>query len=138
MTTWFISRHPGAVEWAARQKLQVDVVEPHLDLALVQSNDKVIGSLPVNLAAQVCAKGAAYWHLSVELPAELRGRELSADELEQLGARLQPFDVTPLTLRESELRQAQAMVARFVPPGVSLADELIADRRAENARDELE
>ena len=138
MTTFFVSRHPGAIEWAARRQFQVDVVVPHLDVALVQSGDKVIGSLPVNLAAQVCAQGAAYWHLSVELPAELRGRELSANNLEQLSARVQPFDVTPLTLRESELRQAQAMVACFVPPGVSLADELIADRRAENARDELE
>ncbi len=138
MTTYFISRHPGAVEWATRQHLHVDHVLPHLHPAQVQPGDTVIGSLPVNLAAQVCAKGAAYWHLSVELPAELRGRELSADDLEQLGARLQPFDVMPLTLRESELRQAQAMVARFVLPGVSLADELIADRRTENARDELE
>lgn len=138
MTTFFVSRHPGAVEWATRQHLHVDRVVPHLDLALVQSGDKVIGSLPVNLAAQVCAKGAAYWHLSVELSAELRGRELSADELEQLGARLQAFDIKPQTLHESDLRQAQAMVSRYVPPGVSLADELIADRRAKNARDELE
>lgn len=138
MSTWFVSRHPGAIEWATRQHLQVDRTVPHLDPAQVQPGDTVIGSLPVNLAAQVCAKGASYWHLSVELPAELRGRELSADDLEQLGARVQAFDIKPQKLHESDLRQAQAMVSRYVPPGVSLADELIADRRAENARDELE
>ncbi len=41
-----------------------------------------------------------------------------------------------LTTRLAQLREAQAMVRKFVPAGVSLADELIADRRAENTRDE--
>ncbi len=41
-----------------------------------------------------------------------------------------------LTTRMAQLQEAQAMVRRFVPAGVSLADELIAERRAENARDE--
>ncbi|MEY2953874.1 MAG: hypothetical protein RLZZ401_1961 [Pseudomonadota bacterium] len=41
-----------------------------------------------------------------------------------------------LTTRMAQLREAQAMVRKFVPPGVSLADELIAGRRAENAQDE--
>ena len=99
MTTSFVSRHPGAIEWAARQHLHVDRLVPHLDLALVHSGDTVIGSLPVNLAAQVCAAGATYWHLSLELPVELRGRELSADDLEQLGARVEPFDIRAMPVR---------------------------------------
>jgi AbrB family looped-hinge helix DNA binding protein len=41
-----------------------------------------------------------------------------------------------LTTRMSQLREAQAMVRKFVPAGVSLVDELIAERRAENAIDE--
>ena len=93
MTTYFISRHPGAVEWAARRNMPVDQLIGHLDAAIVRSGDMVIGSLPVNLAAQVCAKGAAYWHLSLALPAELRGQELSADDLDRLGAQLQRFSV---------------------------------------------
>lgn len=99
MTTYFVSRHPGAIEWAARQHLQVDHFVPHLDLALVHSGDTVIGSLPVNLAAQVCNAGAAYWHLNLELPAELRGRELAADDLERLGARVEPFDIRTTPVR---------------------------------------
>ena len=93
MTTWFVSRHPGAVEWAARQRLAVDQFRPHIDPQEVQPGDTVIGSLPVNLAAAVCARGVRYQHLSLELPAHLRGQELSADQLEALGARLQEFRV---------------------------------------------
>lgn len=96
MTTYFISRHPGAVAWAARQDLHVDQQLSHLDMGHIQPGDTVIGSLPVNLAAQVCVAGAAYWHLSLELPAELRGQELSADDMQRLGARLERFSVTPI------------------------------------------
>jgi CRISPR-associated protein Csx16 len=95
MTTWFISRHPGAIDWAKRQHLSVDRFEPHLDIALIHVGDTVIGSLPVNLAAKVCARDAAYWHLSLALPAAMRGVELSADKLDLLGARIEPFDVKP-------------------------------------------
>ena len=93
MTTFFISRHPGAIEWAARLHLQIDRIVAHLDPAQVQQGDTVIGSLPVNLAAQVCESGASYFHLSLALPIFRRGQELSADDLECLGARLESFDI---------------------------------------------
>ena len=41
-----------------------------------------------------------------------------------------------LTTRLAQMREAQAMVRKYVPVGISLIDELIADRRAENAQDE--
>lgn len=100
MTTYFVSRHPGAIEWARGEALTIDQFVPHLDLALVQAGDTVIGSLPVNLAAQVCAVDAAYWHLSLELPAEQRGQELGADALRRLGAKIAPFDVLRKTRSE--------------------------------------
>ena len=53
----------------------------------------MIGILPVNLAARVCERGARYLNLSLDLPADARGRELTADELERYGARLEAFEV---------------------------------------------
>ncbi len=96
MTTYFVSRHPGAVAWAVQQRLHVDSVVVHLDPTLVQPGDTVIGSLPVHLAAQVCQRGAAYWHLSLDLPAHLRGCELSAADMQQMDAQLHPYHVEPL------------------------------------------
>jgi CRISPR-associated protein Csx16 len=93
MTTWFVTRHPGAIAWAARQGIAVDRQVAHLDPADIQPGDTVIGTLPVNLAAQVCARGARFFNLSLDVPPEARGRELSADDLERFGARLEAYDV---------------------------------------------
>ncbi|PJC04222.1 MAG: CRISPR-associated protein Csx16, partial [Gallionellales bacterium CG_4_9_14_0_8_um_filter_55_61] len=58
MTVWFVSRHPGAVDWAKTQGIAVDRWVAHLVLSEIEACDTVIGTLPVQLAAQVCAKGA--------------------------------------------------------------------------------
>jgi CRISPR-associated protein Csx16 len=56
-----------------------------------------MGTLPVNLAAEVCARGGRYLHLTLDLPPEARGRDLSAEEMERFGARLTEFFVTRIT-----------------------------------------
>lgn len=94
MTIWFVSRHPGAIEWAQRRGMTVDRWAPHLDVAEIRAGDTVIGTLPVNLAAAVCAKGAIYLNLSLNLPHAWRGRELTADELEAADARLEQFVIS--------------------------------------------
>lgn len=94
MTTLFISRHPGALEWAAEEGFVIDRQVAHFDPDTIQPGDVVIGTLPVNLAARVCAHGGRYLHLSLELPLEQRGRELSAADLRRFGARLEEYRVT--------------------------------------------
>lgn len=91
MTVLFISRHPGAVEWAERQGLNIGRRVVHLDPGEVSSGDIVAGTLPVHLAAEVCARGARYLHLALDLSKHARGCEFTTDELERLGARLEPF-----------------------------------------------
>ncbi|MDR2214122.1 MAG: CRISPR-associated protein Csx16 [Pseudomonadales bacterium] len=91
MNTYFISRHRGAREWAERRQLKVDSWITHLDPAEVSEGDTVIGTLPVNLAAEICARGARYFNLSLDLPENLRGVELNAITLIECGARLEEF-----------------------------------------------
>jgi len=95
MTTFLVTRHPGAVDWAARQGIPADRIVPHLDTEQIQPGDTVIGTLPVQLAAQVCQRGGRYLHLLLDLPPEARGRELSADDMQRYGARLQAYRATP-------------------------------------------
>lgn len=70
----------------------------------------------------------------VVIPVEIR-RELALNDGDTV---LWEFKdgVAQLTTRLAQLRQAQAMVRRYVPEGVSLVDDMNAERRAENAADE--
>ncbi len=97
MTTYFISRHPGAREWAAGEGIAVDRVLAHFDPDCVRPGDVVLGTLPIHLVARVCARGGRYLHLSLEIPPEWRGRELSAADLRACGARLEAYRVTAET-----------------------------------------
>lgn len=94
MTAYFVSRHRGSQEWAARRGIRAEVIV-HLDPAIVRPGDVIIGTLPVHLAAEVCARGARYLHLILEQPADWRGRDLSADEMDAIGAALREFRITP-------------------------------------------
>ena len=97
MSTYFISRHAGAVAWAETEGFHVDACLAHLDLSLVKAGDTVLGTLPINLVAEVNARGGRYFHLTLELPAEARGKELSTETMREYGARLEEYYVRKLT-----------------------------------------
>lgn len=92
MTARFVTRHAGAAEWARRQGITAEIVA-HLDIETVRPGDLILGTLPVSLAAEVCARGARYLHLDLDIPPEARGRELTADDMDALGAELVGYEV---------------------------------------------
>lgn len=92
MTTYFVTRHPGAVEWAIRQSISAVHIE-HLDTDILKPGDSVIGTLPVHIAAQVCIKRARYIHLLMTIPPDARGHELTAQEMDAFGAELCEYHV---------------------------------------------
>jgi CRISPR-associated protein Csx16 len=95
MTTYLVTRHPGALHWMRAHGPAFDQHLTHLDPTSVQAGDTVIGTLPIQLAAQVCARGARYLHLTTNIPAQWRGQELSAEQLDEAQAHLQEFFVQP-------------------------------------------
>lgn len=103
MMTYFISRHPGALAWAKRKGLHIDRILSHLDPTIVQKGDTVLGTLPIPLVATVCARGARYYHLTVDLPATLRGQELSANELEMLQAELVEYQAIRIDHKDQNI-----------------------------------
>lgn len=94
MSVWFVSRHPGAIAWAKNQNLGINHWRTHLAIDEVASGDTVIGTLPVHLAAEVCARKARFFALSMELSVDQRGRELSCETMQTMNCSLQEFVVT--------------------------------------------
>lgn len=70
----------------------------------------------------------------VVIPAEVR-EAMGLDEGDSVLATLESDRELRMVSMMSELRDVQRMMAELVPAHVSLADELIADRRAEVARE---
>lgn len=92
MTTYFVTRHQGAIDWAKASNVQFDVHLTHLgDDIILKSGDTVIGTLPINIIAQINAMGVRYIHLSLTIPPHLRGVELNVDELNECQATLEEF-----------------------------------------------
>lgn len=94
MSTILVTRHPGAIQWIHDSGIKVDSHRDHLDTNEINKGDVVIGILPVNLAAEVCARGGQYLHICMELPRVARGKELSSDQMAEFNATLQPFTVS--------------------------------------------
>jgi CRISPR-associated protein Csx16 len=99
---YFVTRHRGAVSWAAGNGVRARKVEmENFDPAVVAPGDVVMGTLPVHIAAEVNRRGGHYWHLTMEVPIEWRGRELSAEQMQSFGACLREFGVQDLGHRVS-------------------------------------
>ena len=94
MSVYFVSRHAGAIEWIKQQtQWQIDQFVSHLDPAIIQANDVVLGTLPLHLAAEVCERGASFYFLTLPQQFSERGIEHSAESMWIAGAKLQRFHV---------------------------------------------
>ena len=91
MTTLLISRHPGAIDWVKAQNIPIDKILNHLkdeELEALNSGDTVIGNLPLHNIAKLCSKNITYWHLELKVPPELRGHELTQQDMDTCEAKL--------------------------------------------------
>lgn len=107
MTTYFITRHPGAIEWAREDGLIAPDVHilADFDPETTAAGDVVIGTLPAQLAARICERGGRYQHLTLNLTPELRGQELSAADMRGCNARLEEFFIQRATVPPTPARK---------------------------------
>ena len=124
MKTWFVTRHDGAVKWAAKSGIKTGDkgVVKNLEVEKVSAGDKVVGNLPVHLVAQIIEKGGEYFHLSMELEEQARGKELTAEEMDKYGARIEQFYVANLGKVQSaaEFNQNAEQIMLVITSGQSL------------------
>lgn len=89
--TLFVSRQPGATEWAAEEHIPVDEFVKHPDMERINRGDTVIGTLPIQFIARLCELGAGYWLLNLDMPSAMRGRELYGNDIRARYAPLEGF-----------------------------------------------
>ena len=97
MAKILITRHAGAVEFCKHKGIRVEMHDTHLNKEIQQAlkaGDCVIGTLPINLVADLTARGIKYMHFSLEVPAELRGQELTLQQMIDCNATIEEFAVT--------------------------------------------
>jgi CRISPR-associated protein Csx16 len=93
-----VSRHPGAIEFVTTCGYEGTVVE-HFNPEMVEEGMVVIGVLPLHLAAEVLNRGGRFIQIIMpNVPAEMRGQELTPEEMLQYGATL--MEVTNLQMEE--------------------------------------
>lgn len=90
---YFVSRHQGAIAWIKRQPYRVDRFVTHLDPQCIGRGDVVLGTLPLHLAAEVCARGGVFYFLTLPQIESRRGSEYAADEMVEMGCGLRRFEV---------------------------------------------
>jgi CRISPR-associated protein Csx16 len=95
--TLLVSRHAAAQRWLlieAEKRGWKNVVKmPHCKPEQVKSGDRVVGTLPIQLAAEICARNAEYWHLEIVVEEIDRGRELDFNELVKRGPLIQRYRI---------------------------------------------
>jgi len=89
--TLFVSRHAGALDWLRAHHPELAEACRHVTHATPAdlAGNIVIGTLPVHLAA-LCEE---YWHLEMDVPASLRGRELTVEDMEHCNCRITRYVV---------------------------------------------
>lgn len=110
MTTWFVSRHQASIEWAKKERIHADHWVGHLDPDAVMAGDTVIGTLPIQMVHELNRRGIAYVHLTLNIPQEWRGQELTEGELEFCEVGLQKFIVIEDELSRPRLREKGEVV----------------------------
>lgn len=96
MTVHVVTRHPGALGWLRSQGICWDRHHERFDARGIKGTDQVIGILPIRVAARICALGARYYHICMNMPNDRRGSELTLEEMIQFGASLEEFRISRL------------------------------------------
>ena len=100
MKVAIVSRHKSTVELVRERFRDVEVFEHVSDIDALKGFDLVIGNLPLHMVAELKEAGVRYVMVSLELPRELRGRELNIEELRKF---VKFVEVESLKIKEFKL-----------------------------------
>lgn len=105
--TIFVSRHPGAIAWIKDQAIQITEHVSHLSSEIeLKKGDVVIGTLPINIVAELNQLGIRYIHLSLVVSPNMRGKELTKEDMEEAQASLKEYFIDEIALNHERTRES--------------------------------
>lgn len=131
MTVYFVTRHEGARFWIDYMSRQgrlpepVDRIVEHLDLDTLRKGDMVMGTLPIGMAAELRRRGCRYRSLDLRVPAEFRGKELTATQMAAYGATLTEYRITEVDRIEFAPSRIKAQRALQPPMLVTIVSDQV-------------
>ena len=89
--TLIISRHAGAMGWIQKHHPEFAECEliTHASPEILKGK-RVIGILPIQLAVLA----TEFWNLSLNVPANMRGKELTIEDMEKFDCKIEQFQIT--------------------------------------------
>lgn len=87
----FVSRHKGAYGWFNKHhpKLAENCEYKNHIITEEIAGNIIIGTLPINLSVNA----EEYWHLTMNIPAEMRGKELTIEDMEALDCKIERYEI---------------------------------------------
>ena len=97
MEVVIVSRHPATVNYLKTVFPEAKVVSHISSIDEIPNGSLVIGNLPIHMIAELIKKGCRFVLVSLEIPRELRGKELSESELRKY---MKLLEISKLELSE--------------------------------------
>jgi len=96
MRVVIVSRHPATVKYLKNIWPEAEVID-HLDDPRRFKNCLLVGNLPLPMVAELLRNGNRFVMVTLNVPKELRGKELGEEELKKY---MKLYEITKLELSE--------------------------------------
>ena len=99
MKVVIVSRHESTIDYLKKRYPNAEVVN-HIDDPKKFKDSLIIGNLPLHMVSEILRNGNRFVLLTLNVPQELRGKELGEEELKRY-AKL--YEIKELKLEEFKL-----------------------------------
>jgi len=99
MKVVIVSRHEGTINYLKKHYPNAEVVN-HIDDPKKFKDSLIIGNLPLHMVSEILKNGNRFVMVSLDVPKELRGKELNESELKEY---IKLYEIKKLELEEFKL-----------------------------------
>lgn len=100
MRVAIVSRHKSTIDFVKAMFRDVTVLEHVNDIEELKDFDLIVGNLPLPMVAEIKRMGKRFVMVSLNIPKELRGKELTLEELHKFAEliEVEELKIKPFTI----------------------------------------